>query len=204
MGWGGVVLGVVLVAPGIASAQAAAAPTFTKDIAPIFQEKCEACHRPDSIAPMSLQTYRRGAAVGPVHQARVVERGRCRHGTSTRPWASRSSTNDRSLSDDQITTIVRWIDQGAPRGNAKRHAGRKAWPEGQGWNYAAGSARPNRTSSSCRTDYTMPAALQDAWDQRLTPTGITEPRWVRAIEIRPKTVKGRRITHHAIAYLRPG
>ena len=30
---------------------------------------------------------------------------------------------------------------------------------------------------------------------------VTEPRWVRAIEIRPHTVKGRRITHHAIAYL---
>jgi UDP-2,3-diacylglucosamine pyrophosphatase LpxH len=31
--------------------------------------------------------------------------------------------------------------------------------------------------------------------------GLTEPRWVRAIEIRPSTVKGRRITHHALAYL---
>src|SRR5690606_18324219 len=31
--------------------------TFAKDIAPIFQEKCEACHRSGSIAPMSLQTY---------------------------------------------------------------------------------------------------------------------------------------------------
>src|SRR5262245_33828096 len=32
-------------------------PTVTKDIAPIFQAKCEACHRPDSIAPFSLVTY---------------------------------------------------------------------------------------------------------------------------------------------------
>ena len=31
--------------------------TFTKDIAPIFQENCQACHRPGSIAPMSLLTY---------------------------------------------------------------------------------------------------------------------------------------------------
>ena len=50
-------------------------------------------------------------------------------------------------------------------------------------------------------DFTMPAVSQDAWDKRVTPTGITEPRWVRAIEIRPETLKGRRITHHAIAYL---
>jgi hypothetical protein len=49
--------------------------------------------------------------------------------------------------------------------------------------------------------FTMPALSQDAWDKRVTPSGITEPRWVRAIEIRPSTVKGRKITHHAIAYL---
>ena len=45
-----------LMTPRVAAA-ADTAPTFTKDIAPIFQEKCEACHRPDSIAPMSLITY---------------------------------------------------------------------------------------------------------------------------------------------------
>ena len=50
-------------------------------------------------------------------------------------------------------------------------------------------------------DFTMPAESQDAWDKRVTPSGITEPRWVRAIEIRPTTVKGRKIMHHAIAYL---
>ena len=47
----------------------------------------------------------------------------------------------------------------------------------------------------------MPAAAQDAWDERVTESGITEPRWVRAIEIRPSALKGRKITHHAIAYL---
>src|SRR5688572_21891482 len=44
----------------------ATTPTYTKDIAPIFQEKCEACHRPDSMAPMSLQTY---AEVRPIIRA---------------------------------------------------------------------------------------------------------------------------------------
>ena len=49
-------LGAVLVAPGAAIAQDAT-PTYSKDVAPIFREKCEACHRPGYIAPMSLQTY---------------------------------------------------------------------------------------------------------------------------------------------------
>ena len=52
-------LGAALAMPAAARAADApkATPTFTKDIAPIFQEKCEACHRPDSMAPMSLKTY---------------------------------------------------------------------------------------------------------------------------------------------------
>src|SRR5262249_5702368 len=52
---GALVLTAAAAAP--AFAQTAPAPTFTKDIAPIFQAKCESCHRPDSIAPMSLVTY---------------------------------------------------------------------------------------------------------------------------------------------------
>jgi hypothetical protein len=47
----------------------------------------------------------------------------------------------------------------------------------------------------------MPAVAQDAWDKRVTPIELTEPRWVRAIEIRPGNLKGRKIVHHAIAYL---
>src|SRR5262245_48916178 len=50
-------LGALLVLPGVAIGAEPATPTFTKDVAPIFQEKCEACHRPDSIAPMSLVSY---------------------------------------------------------------------------------------------------------------------------------------------------
>jgi len=77
----------------------------------------------------------------------------------------------------------------------------KQWPDGQGWNFAAafGQKAPDLIIKSY--DFTMPAVSQDVWDKRVTPSGITEPRWVRAIEIRPETMKGRKITHHAIAYL---
>ncbi|HEX6216868.1 MAG TPA: hypothetical protein VFZ38_18660, partial [Vicinamibacterales bacterium] len=51
----GVLAAVTVIAPATAAAQSA--PTFTKDIASIFQNKCEACHRPDSIAPMSLVSF---------------------------------------------------------------------------------------------------------------------------------------------------
>ena len=198
---GALAFGVTLALPGVVrAAEPAKAPTFTKDIAPIFQEKCEACHRPDSIAPMSLKTY---AEVRP--WARSIKQRVSAH--QMPPWhidktvGIQKFKNDRSLSDEQIDTIVRWIDAGAPQGDQKDMPPAKTWPEDQGWNFAAqfGQKEPDMVIESY--SFTMKAQQQDAWDKRVSETGITEPRWVRAIEIRPKTPKGRRITHHAIAYL---
>ena len=38
-------------------AQAPAETTFTKDVLPMLQRACQQCHRPGSVAPMSLLTY---------------------------------------------------------------------------------------------------------------------------------------------------
>ena len=99
-----------------AAADAVKAPTFTRDIAPIFQEKCEACHRPDSIAPMSLVTFTEARPWARSIKARVADH-------QMPPWqidrtvGIQKFKNDRSLSDDQIDTIVRWVDAGAPQGD---------------------------------------------------------------------------------------
>ena len=188
-----------LMTPSVASA-ADTVPTFTKDIAPIFQEKCEACHRPDSIAPMSLISYEDARPWARSIRSRVEQR-------QMPPWhidrtiGIQDFKNDRSLTDAQIDTITRWVDGGAPKGDMKDMPKPKVWPNEQGWNFAAqfGQKAPDLIVKS--DPFTMPAVSQDAWDKRLTDAGITEPRWVRAIEIRPDSVKGRRITHHAIAYL---
>ncbi|MQA28730.1 MAG: hypothetical protein GEU82_02670 [Luteitalea sp.] len=194
-------LGLTLALPGSAvAADEARSPTFTRDIAPIFQDKCEACHRPDSIAPMSLKTYADVRPWARSVKARVQDR-------QMPPWhidktvGIQKFKNDRSLTNDQIATIVRWVDSGAPQGDPGDMPAARQWPEDQGWNFAAafGQKEPDMVITS--HPFTMPAVSQDAWDKRVTPTGIREPRWVRAIEIRPKTAKGRRIVHHAIAYL---
>src|SRR5689334_10435985 len=44
--------------PGLARAADPAPPTFSKDVSPIFQAKCQSCHEPGSIAPMSLVTFK--------------------------------------------------------------------------------------------------------------------------------------------------
>ena len=104
----------LITAFGSASQALAQTPTFTKDIAPIFQEKCESCHRPESIAPMSLRTYEEARPWARSIKTRVSTR-------QMPPWHIDRSIGeyleDPSLSDAEIATIVTWIDVGAPQGN---------------------------------------------------------------------------------------
>ena len=188
-------------APALATAaDTPAKPTYTKDIAPIFQEKCEACHRPDSIAPMSLRTYEEARPWARSIRARVESR-------QMPPWhidktvGIQSFKNDRSLSDEQVATVLTWIDSGAPKGDMRDMPAPKQWPNEQVWNFASlfGQTEPDLVIRS--TPWTQKAGQNDAWWKPIVETGVSEPRWVRAIEIRPATVKGRKITHHAIARL---
>jgi hypothetical protein len=198
-GLGVLALGALLTLPMSADAAGPAAPTFTKDIAPIFQDKCEACHRPESIAPMSLVTYESTRPWVRSIKTRVAAR-------QMPPWhidktvGIQQFKNDRSLSDEQIDTIVRWVDAGAPKGDPKDMPSPKQWPDESVWNFAQELGGPPDLIIKS-PPYKMGARAQDAWYKPLVDMGITEPRWVRAIEIRPSTVKGRRITHHAVAYL---
>jgi hypothetical protein len=170
--------------------------TFTKDVAPIFQEKCEACHRPESIAPMSLRTYEEARPWARSIRARVAAR-------QMPPWhidktvGIQKFKNDRSLSDDQIATILAWIDQGVLQGDPKDMPPPRQWPHDQGWNYAARFGQQEPDLIIRNRPWTMKAGDGNTWIKRIVETGVTEPRWVRAIEVRPGTPKGRKIVHHA-------
>ena len=118
-------------------------PTFTKDIAPIFQAKCESCHRPDQMAPMSLVTYEEVRPWVRSIAARIS-------GRQMPPWhidktvGIQKFKNDRSLSDDQIDTIVKWAAAGAPKGDPKDLPPPARWSDDSKWQEAASSGR--RTS----------------------------------------------------------
>jgi len=172
--------------------------TFTRDIAPILQDKCEACHRPDSMAPMPLRTYEEVRPWARAIKQRVAAR-------QMPPWhidrtvGIQRFENDRSLTDEQIDAIIRWVDAGAPQGDPNDMPPPRRWPDDSVWAFAERFGPPDLIIRSPR--YVMPAHGQDAWWKPVVPTGLTEPRWVRAIEIRPTTAKARRITHHAVARL---
>ena len=129
------VLGVMVAIPGVSFAAADETPTYAKDVAPIFREKCESCHRPGYIAPMSLQTYAESRPWARSIKNRVETR-------QMPPWHLDKSVgiqdfqNDRSLSDNEISTIVRWADGGAPPGNPADAPPAAVFADDDVWNYA--------------------------------------------------------------------
>jgi len=187
-----------LLAVSASAADTPKKPTFTKDIAPIFQAKCEECHRKGTGAPMSLTSYEEVRPWAKSIKQRVATR-------NMPPWHLDKTSgiqhfaNDRSLNDDQIATIVAWVDEGAPKGDPKDMPPAKNWPDGQEWILAKQFGEPGIVLKS--EDYTMPAHGQDVWFKPLTTVNIDEPRWVRAVEIRPGTANGRKIMHHVLARL---
>jgi len=192
-------LGAVLLAGIAVAAEPAKTVTYTKDVAPIFQAKCESCHRADGMAPMALATYEDARPWAKSIAARVGAR-------QMPPWhidktvGIQKFKNDRSLNDDQIDTILKWVAAGAPKGDAKDMPPAKVWTDtNDSWQLAGKYGQPDITVKS--PEYTMPAVAQDAWWRPTTPTGLQEPRWVRAIEIRPVGKGARKITHHALARL---
>jgi hypothetical protein len=177
---------------------AADSVTFAKDVAPILQQKCQECHHAGSMAPMSLVTYEEARPWAKAIRERVITR-------QMPPWhidptvGVQKFKNDMSLSQTQIDTIVKWVDAGAPLGDRKDMPAPRQWPNADEWKAAPELGQPDIIVKS--EDWTMPAHHQDVWWRPSTDIGVTEPRWVRAVEIRPGTLSGRKITHHAVAYL---
>ena len=134
--------------------------TFTKDIAPIFQERCQECHHKDSLAPMSLMTYEETRPWAKAIKDRVARR-------QMPPWhidmhvGVTKFKNDMSLTDDQIAMISKWVDNGAPQGDPKDMPPAKTWPDANEWKGSKVLGQPDVVVES--TPYTMPGHHQDVW-----------------------------------------
>ena len=193
-------ISLALTAGAAPEAETTARPaTFSKDVAPIFQQKCQECHQPNSIAPMSLITFEEARPWARAIRQRVITR-------QMPPWHIDPSVgvhkfkNDMSLSQEQIDTIVRWVDSGALEGDPKELPPPKALVTDNEWQGVRdGFGPPDLVIRS--SEYTMPARHQDVWYRPMSELPLTEPRWAKMVEIRPTNLKGRRIVHHSIAYL---
>jgi hypothetical protein len=162
--------------------------TFAKDVAPILQKNCQVCHRPGSIAPMSLLTYGEARPWARSMKQKVVLR-------EMPPWfidknvGIQHFSNDRSLTDDEIATIVQWVDAGAPQGNPADMPPPREFPDAETWQIG----KPDLIVTLPK-DLIVPARAPDQWPDILVDPALTEDRYIRGVQIIP--AKGYPVIHH--------
>ena len=183
----------LLLAPGTAAAQADDV-TFTRDVAPILQRSCQTCHREGSIAPMSLLTYEETRPWARAIREKVETR-------TMPPWYIDKNIGvqgfkyDRSLSDAEIATLANWVDAGAPRGNPAdmpppvEFAERDKWHIGEP-DWVVPIPEP----------FVVPAEGANWWGDFFADLGLTEDRWIKAVETKP-SAEGFPVVHHAVTRL---
>jgi len=165
-------------------------PTFYRDVVPILQQHCQTCHRVGEIAPFSLVTYKeskpRAQSIKKAAQAKDMP-----------PWFADPRfgkwADDPSLTPEEIATLAKWADAGAPAGHPHDAPPAKNWS--QGWNIPQPDVvirmpKPVPIPAQGEVDYTY----------EIVPTGFTTDRWVQMSQIRPSSPED---VHHAVVYIRP-
>ena len=164
-------------------------PTFAKNVAPILQRNCQACHRPGNIGPMSLLTYQDVRPWAKSIKQQVVLR-------NMPPWFIDKTVginhfkNDISLSDAEIATISAWVDAGAPLGNTADLPAARVFDDSDRWHIG----KPD-VVVTLKKDVVVKAKQADEWlDLDMEDLGLKTTRYIQAMEIKP--IKGVKVIHH--------
>ena len=177
-------------------AQQANTINFAEHVAPIIYANCVECHRPGSIAPMSLLDYETVRAWGPVIKDRVEKR-------SMPPYfidkgvGVQSFLDDRSLSDQEIATIAAWVDSGAPQGDMNFLPPAPQFEDDVAWTLEDDMGRPPDLIIPIPEPFTVPADGPNWWMTFYSDTGLTQDRWIKAFETKP-SAEGYPVVHHAV------
>ena len=167
------------------------APTFNKEVVRIFQQNCQSCHHPGDIGPFSMMTY---AETRP--WARAI-----REQVATRkmpPWKPAAGCVDlkdaRGLTQEEINTIVAWVDGGSPEGAAADLPAPLAFPDG--WPLG----EPDYVAD-IGADFTPPQGKDTYRCFSVPASALRGDRYLQGMDVRPGN---RKIVHHVIAYPDPG
>ena len=176
---------------GMTTAAAAAEVTYYKDVLPILQKNCQACHRPGEAAVgKSFMTYKDTRPwAASIRQA--VLQGKMP------PWHADTDhgrfLNERRLNQAEIDTLATWAATGAKEGDPAIAPPPRQFTEG--WTIG----NPDLVidmGAECR----VPAKGTIEYTYFVVPTGFTEDKWVEKIELRPGE---RSVVHHIVLMARP-
>ncbi len=175
-----------------ASAWAGSIPaqvTFNKDVLPIAQKRCQECHRPGEIAPFSMLTYSETRPWAKAIKSSVLAK-------KMPPWFADPKyghfANDRTLSQQEIDTLVAWVDNGAKEGDPKDAPKPKEWMEG--WNIPT----PDLVLSM-KEPFHIGAKEEVPYQYVIMPTEFKQDMWVQMAEARPSD---RGVVHHIVVFIR--
>jgi len=169
-----------------------AQPTFTKNVAPILQARCQQCHRAGEAAPFALLTYEQARPWAKAIKTAVLAR-------KMPPWFADPHygkfSNDSSLQKSEIETLAAWADAGAPQGDSKDMPPPRQFAEG--W----AIPKPDAIIE-LPTPFEIPARGVIDYQHILIPAPFKTDQWVQMAEARPTD---RAHVHHVIAFIRePG
>src|SRR6266404_1714532 len=185
-----VAAGLVVLSTTMANSGVKKEVTYNKDIAGILYKNCAECHRPNDIAPMALMTYKEARPWARSIKERVLTR-------DMPPWSPDSKygefTNDHRLAQNDIDTIVAWVDQGAKEGDAKDLQALPEFTSTSGWRLG----KPDAVFDIGK-EFTVEPGMPDTIQNFIVPTNFKEDKWVTAAEILPGN---RKVVHHVIAFI---
>ena len=210
--------GAALASPEV-SAQTPAAPngtaadevTYSRDVAPILQRACVRCHRDNGVAPMALTEFHQVKE----YASRIVRRTQIRDRAGAMPpWYVEKDIgiqhfkDDMSLSDHEIDALERWWRAGTPEGDPADLPPPLEFNDDVVWT----AGKPDLIIRL--PEVLVEADVPDWWgDFEPVPTGLTEDRYVKSVEVREvndvgrnaegghegrHTVGGRFVVHHMI------
>ncbi len=163
--------------------------TWSSDVAQVFYNKCTACHHPGGAAPFSLMTH---AEVSPLAAA-VYQ---CINTGEMPPWPPDNNyqqyQHNRALSTTEKSTIMNWLNNGAPEGNASQTPPPPV--------YTSNTFLGNGDLQVQIPTYMSKATTQDDYVCFSIPTNLTQNRIIKAVEVVPGN---REIVHHCLIYLDP-
>jgi len=165
-------------------------PSFYRDVLPILETRCQGCHRVGEIGPIPLVTYEQARANAQLIAATVAAR-------KMPPWFADAQvghfSNDPSLTQQEIATLVAWAKTGARAGDPRDAP--VAPQFARGWIIP----QPD-VVFRMPTPVAIPADGDVPYTYEIVHTGFTAGKWVRMSEIRPSS---RENVHHAVVYVRP-
>lgn len=174
--------------------RAAAGPTFNKDVASVVFAKCAGCHRAGQMAPMPLLTYEDVRPWAQAIKKKVLSR-------EMPPWRADPRfgrfRNDRSLSQDEINTLVAWVDSGAHEGSEPLPAAPRFV---EGWSHPSG--RPPDVVMEMPIEFGVPAEgllPPFAVYSELPPEMASGDHFVEAVQLLPSNPL---VVHHSTFSMR--